>query len=182
MKPLDFAEALMPLIVTGHPKSDECVADLGRGFVQAAELIANHLTNCVKRGLYGEKPKAERDSTPQDAVRQNFWSDTEQGFYGELRAAAHQISDDPDTLIDRVDDLRREAGARWLAVLRAAALHLFDTAVPIDDADSERIKDVIEARKSLIFALTGHGPVGTQVLGALGLPTPETKRKGRKRA
>lgn len=177
-KPLDFGEALMPLIVTGHPESDRCVADFARGFVQAAELIANHLTNCAKRGLYGEKTKADRDSTPLDAVRQSFWGDTEQGFYRELRAAAHQLAEAPDTLIDRADDLRREAGARWLGVLRETGLRIFDAIVTIDDAESERIKDVIEARKSLILALTGHGPIGRAVFAALGLP--EANPKGRK--
>jgi CRISPR system Cascade subunit CasA len=180
MKPLDFGEALMPLIVTGHPKSDACIADFARGFVQAAELMANHLTNCVKRGLYGEKLKADRDSTPLEAVRQNFWGDTDQSFYRELQEAARQLSEETDELVDRVSELRREAGMRWLAVLREAALCIFDSMVPIDDAESERIKDVIEARKSLVLALTGHGPLGRQVFGTLGLPAPE--RKGRKAA
>src|SRR5690606_32631471 len=112
-----------------------------RGFVTAAEPVANHLTNCVKRGLYGEKAKADRDATPLDAVRQSFWGDTEQGFYRELRAAAHQLAEAPDTLIDRADDLRREAGTRWLGVLRETGLRIFDAMVPIDDAESERIKD-----------------------------------------
>jgi len=182
MKPLDFAEALMPLIVTGHPESDKHVADLARGFVQAAELVANHLTNCVRWGLYGEKAKVDRDSTPLDAARQNFWGDTEQSFYRELRAAARQLSEAPDTLIDRAGDLRRDAGALWLGVLREEGLRIFDAMVPIDDAESERIKDVIKARKSLILALKGYGPVGTQVFNALGLPEMETKRQGRKAA
>jgi hypothetical protein len=182
MKPLDFGEALMPLIVTGHPESDKCLADFARGFVEAADLIANYLANCVRRALYGEKAKADRDSTPLDAVRQSFWGATEQGFYRELRAAAHQLSEDPETLIDRADALRQEAGARWLAELRETGLRIFDTMVPIDNAESERIKDVIEARKSFILALKGHGSVGKAVFGTLGLSAVETNRKGRKAA
>lgn len=183
MKPLDFGEALMPLIVTGDPQCDGQVHVFAEEFVKAADLVANQLTNAIKRGLFGENAKADRDSTVLDAVRQRFWADTERDFYAALRAAARTLIDHKDDLGERVSVLRQANGQPWLVAIRRAALAIFDDTVPIEDAESSKIKDVIEARKMLLFALTGFGPVGAQVFGALGLPAVETKaKKGRKAA
>ena len=41
--------------------------------------------------------------------------------------------------------------------MKRHALAIFDDAVPIEDADSKRIKDVIDGRKMLGLMLTGYG-------------------------
>ncbi|MEQ1718548.1 MAG: type I-E CRISPR-associated protein Cse1/CasA, partial [Hyphomicrobium sp.] len=183
MKPLDFGEALMPLIVTGDADSDDRVRAFAEGFVKAADLIANQLGNAVKRALFGEKAKTDRDTTVLDAVRQRFWGDTEQAFYAALRHSAELLVANKDDAGERLDELRQAGAAPWLAAMRNAALAIFDDTAPIEDADSSKIKDVIEGRKMLVLALTGYGPVGAQVFAALGLPAVETKaKKGRKAA
>ena len=182
-KPLDFGEALMPLIVTGDPDSDDRVRAFAEGFVKAADLIANQLGNAVKRALFGEKAKTDRDTTVLDAVRQRFWGDTEQAFYAALRHSAELLVTNKEDAGERLDELRQAGAAPWLAVMRNTALAIFDDTAPIDDAESSSIKDVIEGRRMLVLALTGYGPVGAPVFAALSLPAVETKaKKGRKAA
>ena len=182
MKPLDFGEALMPLIVTGDPSDDGLVHDFAERFVKAADLVANQLTNAVRRALYGETTKADRDSTVLDAVRQRFWADTEQDFYAALRDTAEALIAAKEDSHERIEAIRQERGKVWLADMRKSALAIFDDAVPIEDAESDRIKDVIEGRKMLMFALTGFGAVGTQIFAALQLPPMESKAKKGRRA
>lgn len=184
MKPLDFAEALVPLIATGDSQCDEITADIARRFVAAADLVANATVSAVKRALFGEKADAKWDSTVFDAVRHRFWADTEQAFYRELRASADRLLADKNVLDDHLADILLTSGWAWLDEgLKPAALAIFDDTAPIEDAESDRIKDVIEARKGLVLAVTGYGAAGRQVFSALGLPVPETNtKKGRMRA
>jgi CRISPR system Cascade subunit CasA len=182
MKPLDFGEALMPLIVTGDPDNDDRVRAFAEGFVKAADLIANQLGNAVKRALFGENAKTDRGSTVLDAVRQRFWGDTEQAFYAALRRGAEALVAAGDNAGERLAELRQAAGASWLSVVRNAALDIFDDAVPIEDAASDKIKDVIEGRKMLVSAASGYGATGTLVFAALQLPPVETKAKKGKKA
>ena len=169
------------MIVTGDSNCDEQVSAFAKGFVEAADLVANQLTNAVKRALFGDAAKADRDSTILDAARQRFWADTEQAFYAALRESAGVIVDNKDDLADRLSEIRQERGTPWLAAMRKAALAIFDNTVPIEDADGDKIKDVIDGRKMLMFALTGYGAVGTQLFIALHLEPVETKaKKGRK--
>ena len=183
MKAIDFGEALMPLIVTGDSVCDEQVQIFAEGFVKAADLVANQLSNAVKRAFYGEAAKADRDSTVLDAVRQRFWADTEQDFYATLRESAETLVAAKVKLDEAILDIRPARGKSWLNAMRTAALAIFDDTAPIENAESDKIKDVIEGRKMLMFALTGYGAAGTQVFTALQLPPVETKsKKGRKAA
>lgn len=183
MKPLDFGEALMPLIVTGDPDSDDRVRSFAEGFVKAADLIANQLGNAVKTALFGPKSKADRDTTVLDAVRQRFWGDTEQSFYAVLRKSAEALTAKPEDVGERLEELKQASGNTWLSALRTSALAIFDDTAPIEDAASDKIIDVIAGRKMLLLALTGYGPVGSQVFAELGLSAVETKpKKGRKAA
>src|SRR5690606_23606731 len=126
MKPLDFGEALMPLIVTGDPRSDELVRLFAERFIRAAELTANELVKAIKRGLYGERSDAQKDSTILDAARNRFWSDTEEPFYKGLRAAAKQLFAKREALADVMGTIEREAGQSWRFELRKHSLSIFD--------------------------------------------------------
>ncbi|MEQ1613700.1 MAG: type I-E CRISPR-associated protein Cse1/CasA [Hyphomicrobiaceae bacterium] len=180
---LDFGEALLPLIVTGDARADDEVHRFAEQFVTAADLIANQLSNVVKRALFGEAAKADRGSTVLDAVRQRFWADTEQDFYAALRDSADLLVEAKGELGDKIDAIRMARGMAWLGKMRAAALAVFDETAPIDDAAGDKIKDLIEGRRLLTFALRGYGAVGGQVFTALWQPQVETKaRKGRKAA
>ncbi|HRO48515.1 MAG TPA: type I-E CRISPR-associated protein Cse1/CasA [Hyphomicrobium sp.] len=182
MKPLDFGEAMLPLIVSRDENTNEAIKDLARRWVNAADLVANQLVTAARRALFGEKGKAERDSTVLEPVKARFWADTEQDFFAKLQAAA----DDYETKLaadrDLLASLNTAVGLSWLKSLTRHALAIFDDTVPIDDAKSDKIEDMIEGRKMLVFALTGYGPVGGPLFGMLGQPPRETKRKGRKAA
>jgi len=183
MKPLDFAEALLPLIITGSEAADEAIKRLAHEWVSAADSTASQLVSAVNRALFGEAGKADRDSTVLEAVKSRFWADTETEFYDHLRKAADKIEAHADTLADTQDALTQATGAGWLAVLRKHALVIFDDTVPIEDADSDRIEDIIAGRRMLVMALTGYGPVGTDVFTKLNQPPVESKsKKGRKAA
>ena len=88
MKPLDFGEALMPLIVGSSPQANEQIRLEASALIKSAELIASQLVISVKIGLYGERAKADRDSAVLLPVRERFWADTEEAFYAALRQAA----------------------------------------------------------------------------------------------
>ena len=183
MKPLDFAEALMPLVVTGSDEGDKQVKDMARRFILSADIVSGQLVSCVRRALFGEKGKAERDSTALEPVRSRFWADTEQDFYRALRNAAEALVSPDGQVTDEPADAKQASGGAWLEVLRRHALAIFDDAVPIEDAESDRIKDVIAGRKMLAMALEGYGPVGKKLFAELQLPERDTKpKKGRKAA
>jgi CRISPR system Cascade subunit CasA len=168
--PLEFAEALLPLIIGADEKANDAIRALARKCVTGASLVALQLQSAVLRALYGSKGKAGRDGTVLDGVRSRFWADTDDAFYASLRNAARSIEDMAHALSEHRDDLFRTACATWLGVLKHHALGIFDDAVPIESADSDRIGDIVEGRKLLALALSGHGPVGKKLFQELGQP------------
>ena len=184
MKPLDFAEALLPLIITKDTRVNEATRTLARHWVGAADTVASQLVTSVKIALFGENAKADRDSTRLDAVKSRFWADTEDAFYLQLRAAAATFEQSAATLVDTRDDLFQAAGKDWLKCLNRHALAIFDDAVPIEDADGDRIQDIISGRRMLGLMLTGFGKGGQALFGLLGQEPGEAKKskKGKKAA
>jgi CRISPR system Cascade subunit CasA len=175
MKPLDFAEALLPLIISGNEQANEAIKELAQRWVTAADLVANQLVSTVRRALFGSKGNVARDSTVLDGVRFRFWADTEDTFFVQLRRAAERIEASTDQLPEHLSGLKHSAGLAWLSALKRHAFRLFDETVPIDSADSDRIADVVEGRKFLVLALMGYGSVGKPLFEALSQPAVETK-------
>ncbi|HEX5958665.1 MAG TPA: type I-E CRISPR-associated protein Cse1/CasA, partial [Hyphomicrobiaceae bacterium] len=183
MKPLDFAESLLPLIFTTDAEALALIKTLARKWVRSADLVANQLFTAVRRALYGSKGSAARDSTLLDGVRCRFWADTEELFYGRLRDTAGNVEAKAPEPSEHQDALLQAAGAAWLGVLRHRALRIFDDAAPIESADSDRIADIVEGRKLLGLALAGHSSVGKQLFGELSQPAvSKTPRRGREGA
>ncbi|MFM9938436.1 MAG: type I-E CRISPR-associated protein Cse1/CasA [Hyphomicrobiaceae bacterium] len=181
MKPLDFAEALLPLILTGSAIADDAIKELARHWVEAADMVANQTVTAVRLALYGEKSKADRDSTVLEAVKARFWADTDDAFYAALRSAADSLEAESDSECHA--DMNRAASAGWLATLRRHALAIFDDAVPIEDAEGHRIEDIITGRKMLGLMLNGQGKGGAGLYQLLDQPSPEAKpRRARKTA
>jgi CRISPR system Cascade subunit CasA len=112
MKPLDFAEALLPLIITGDADANEALKSLAQAWVNATDGVVSQLVSSVKRALFGEKSKAERDSTVLDGVKFRFWAATEDGFYEELREAAKGIEAGKGERFACASDLRRRRADR----------------------------------------------------------------------
>jgi CRISPR system Cascade subunit CasA len=182
MKPLDFAEALMPLVVTGSAEGDEEINEVARRLIQAADIIAGQLGTAVRRALYGEKGNADRDSTALEPVRNRFWSDTERDFYSTLRTSAEKLVGPDGQVNEQKVEVKRTSAEAWRQGLRRCAFSIFDNTVPIEDAASDRIRDVIEGRKMLSMALEGYGSVGKKLYGELQLPQRETRAKNGRKA
>jgi CRISPR system Cascade subunit CasA len=176
MKPLDFAEALVPLVVTGTDTGDRNVADMGRRLVASADRVAIALVAAVKLALYGPKSEVKGDSTVLEPVRQRFWADTEQDFYEALRQAATALVPDG-TPVKRPGDVKAAAGEIWRRTLRRHALKIFDDTVPIEDAAADDIKNVVDGRRNLGLMLDGYSPAGKKLFAELQLPAPANKPK-----
>ncbi|MEM7776896.1 MAG: type I-E CRISPR-associated protein Cse1/CasA [Pseudomonadota bacterium] len=177
MKPLDFAEALVPLVITGNPTSDKHVHDTARRFVNGADETARLLVSSVKRALHGERGDAARDSTVLQPIANRFWSDTERDFYDALRDAADRLISPDGVPVTRPGDTKRDLADRWLGILKWHAFAIFDDVVPIDSAEARRIADVVAGRKSIGLALAGYGGAGKKLYAALELPLPLQKTR-----
>ena len=66
---------------------------------------------------------------------------------------------------------------QWLAVMRGAALAIFDETVPIEAADSGGIEDLIAGRKFLSLAFQGYLNSGDTIFKVLGQTAPSKKPK-----
>jgi CRISPR system Cascade subunit CasA len=182
MKPLDFAEGFVPLLLTGNAEGDAHLKDAARRFVTAAILVANQLVKAVKQGLYGSRNQTKWDVTVLDAVRQRFWIDTEQPFYRTLRRMTQALVDPEGRLSEQPAEAKQTISQAWLHVLRTRSLAIFDDTVPVENAESGRIKDVIDGRKLLGVALEGYGPIGIKLFVELNQPERQIKARKGKRA
>lgn len=177
MKPLDFGEALLPLIVTGSEIGDRQIRATARSLVEGAEIVAGHLVASVKLALYGPKAKADTGSTVLGPVRDRFWAETEDAFFRTLRTAAGRFVIDGEPA-DEPQEARAATAEEWRNVLRRHALAIFDDTAPIEDADGDRIQHVIEGRKWLGLMLEGSGPTGRKLFDKLHLVLPDTGTRG----
>lgn len=180
MKPLDFGEALMPLIVASSNATNDNLRNLAERLIAAAQETAGLLLGAVKLGLFGAGAKPETASTVLAPVRDRFWADTEQPFFAALGTALEKA----DAITARDEDEAREAwrdisaaiGTDWLRTLRQNAERIFDDTVSLDDADGRRISDVVQARRQMLVSLSGFGAPGKRIFKALNIPEPETKK------
>ena len=180
MKPLDFGEALLPLIFASTPDGNERLAGIAQDMLSAAGDVVYQLTASVKLGLYGERSKAANDSAVLGPVRDRFWAETETAFYDVLHSTADSVDMAGEEWIDRKEDVRARLGEDWRKHLQQRALVIFDDTVPIDSAASDRIKDIVNARKFLVLALEGYGKAGAALFKTLGLVAPKPKKGGTK--
>jgi len=167
MKPLDFTEAILPLISTGDKVRDGELASCAAAMVEAAELAASQLLSALKLALFKKNPP-DNSKTPLDAPRARFWAETEAGFYDRLREAA-AANDASGAAFD-------QAREDWLPIIRKAALRIFDETAPVDSPEDPDIKYIVEARRFLNMAFSGYGPAGKKIFEALGLKVPESKK------
>lgn len=177
MKPLDFTEALLPLIITGDARSDQAVSSSARAFVKGADVIARQLVSSVKRALYGVRGEAARDSTVLAPIGDRFWAETEQDFYNTLGDVAAAFASPDGQTARRPADVHAKAAQDLKAKFTRRALRIFDDTVPIESAESKRIEDVVEGRRSLSLCLNGYGAAGRKLFTALSLPLPAQKSK-----
>ena len=181
MKPLDFAESLMPLLVGSTDAVNGLVKRIANQLIDAAEEVASLLVTSVKIGLYGDGAKVDAGSTVLQPIRDRFWADTETVFFDTLSAALERFDaladGDTDALQDGDGEIAAKISAEWLAAMRRHAERIFDESVSLDDTDSRRIADVVKARRQLQLSLAGYGAVGKRICKALGMPEPAKSDK-----
>jgi len=164
MKARSFVESELPLPGTDR-ESAEALAAVARRLVTAAEIVAQALRLAVRRARFSRETKL--DSAPLAGVYEGFWAETHDRFF--------QFVDD--VRCDWEATLKALAPG-WRAVLRAAAVRLFDDAAPLDPlAASFDPRRIVEARRQLVLTLEGYGSVGTKLFAELLLASPQSKAK-----
>ncbi|HDR27091.1 type I-E CRISPR-associated protein Cse1/CasA [Rhodovulum sp.] len=152
MKPRDFTLSVQPLLTL----SDEA-RDWLAGMILAAEAAGVALCEALEPVLAkGEAREAEREA---------FFALTEDRFLRHVQAL--KSGGDP-----------RDA---WLADLRGQALRQFDalTEPGLDQRETERIEQFVEARKKLAGAFAGFDKRGRDIFTHLGMEPPAAKRRKR---
>jgi CRISPR system Cascade subunit CasA len=149
MKPRDFTLSVQPLLNLPVEAEDRLV-----GMILAAEAAGVALRGALEPVLAaGEAREAEREA---------FFVATE------------------DRLLKHVQDLKAGNDPRpaWLADLRAQALRQFDAqAVPgLDRRETDRIAQIVKARKGLAGAFAGYGKHGREMFTQLGMDLPTTSK------
>lgn len=152
MKPRDFTLSVQPLL----DLSEEAETRL-MGMILAAEAAGVALRGALEPVLAaGEARETEREA---------FFVATE------------------DRLMAHVQDLKAGNDPRpaWLADLRAQAIRQFDAlAVPgLDRRETDRIAQIVKARKGLSAAFAGYGKHGDTLFRQSGLVPPANRKKGK---
>jgi CRISPR system Cascade subunit CasA len=150
MKPRDFVLSVQPYLDLPPEREDHLV-----GLILAAEAAGLALRTALETVLSeGEGREAERET---------FFIETEAQFHAHL--VTLRAGGDPRAL--------------WLSDLRAVALSRFeDLALPgIDQRETDRIKRIVDARKTLSLAFAGYGRHGKMIFDAFGWPLPDKKGK-----
>jgi CRISPR system Cascade subunit CasA len=170
MKPLDFTEAMLPLISTGDTDRDADFGSCAYRMVAAAELAASQLLTALKIALFSGD-KIDNSKTVLDAPRARFWAETEPPFYDLLRKAAvgENTPKAPYAVLNNTC-------AAWLPIIRDVAMRIFDETAPLDAPEDPDIEDIVQARSLLHFSLLGFGPTGKKLFTALGMTPPDAKK------
>jgi CRISPR system Cascade subunit CasA len=160
-----------------------------RNLVLGAREAQGILASSIRHALWNrEAPGANAGA--RGLARERFWDETERPFHdavADLAEALEQASDD-----DAILAIMRRARERWRDQLRQRAFAIFDTLVPLDEIEERRFERVengrslpggpIVARRNLRWGFYGYGKAGNAFYSKLGLPPPESKRKGSKAA
>ncbi len=170
MKPLDFIWSETPLFPLS-PQAEEDAEE----FVLAAEAAARALTACLKEAL--NEPDDKKGTIAR--TRESFFERSQAGFETVLKALSRL---DGAAGLDSSESrraARREIAETWLKELRKHALRLFGVLTHdlLLNSDMDKTEIVVEARKKLILAFTGHPPLGTKIFTPLDLPLPARRRK-----
>ena len=158
MKPLDFTEAYLPIIVTETEDGDRDLAFAAKTLIEAADICASLLSSGLKRALFGSSPNIDSGNTALHAAKARFWSSTEESFYALLRDAAKAAGE-----TGIATETKLAIYARWLPVLRQHSERIFDDIAPVDAPESPDIEHVVAGRTTLVLGLNGFGKDGSKL-------------------
>jgi CRISPR system Cascade subunit CasA len=177
MKARGFAESEMPLhLLSGEGRGK--FEDVCRNLVASAAEVAGVLVVSVRAALFSQGSSVKTDRDLFVNLRERFFLETEDFFFSTIDEAASVLDAGGNS-----EALGDKAARDWLARLHSVALRLFDEVAPLDTDAVKNIARLVEARRNLVFALTGFGKRGVALFEILQLSPPETKaRSGRKEA
>lgn len=135
---------------------------------EGASIAASMLEGAVKRALFQSSGDAAGDIS---AVKAELWAETEAEFFSIMRAIAAPGA------TAAIADERCE---RFIVMVTARALRIFDRWCPGDDSAPAVMRRVVTARYNLSRALGGWTPLGEKLYEALGIPLPGGGRAVRK--
>ncbi|MEO0524323.1 MAG: type I-E CRISPR-associated protein Cse1/CasA [Pseudomonadota bacterium] len=160
MKPLDFIWSEQPVFDLSGDAEAAVFA-----MVEAAEQASFALAATVKNGV-GEDALS---AAAAGAARQAFFTGTEPLFL--RRVEAISAGDAPD-----------QKG--WLRDMRDVAVPLFDAKVlpGLDSLQASRREKAVQARRSLLGAFGGNGPLSKKIFQALSLEGPPQCKPRKKEA
>ena len=177
MKARGFVESIMPLPAAPDRAAQERLDGLARRLVLAAEAVASMLRAAVRAALFSSGATVRPDLELLSLVRERLWAETEPAFFDALHRLLPAAGSD-----------EGRAEREWHALLRRAALRLFDEAAPME-ADvpptvrgGETTPRLVRARRSLLFALAGFGKEGQLLFTLLGLPAAESRKQKKAKA
>jgi CRISPR system Cascade subunit CasA len=178
MKARGFVESEMPVrIVAAAVQGDfELVV---RQLVLGAREAQGILSSSVRHALWDhEAPGADAGS--RGLARERFWDETERPF----QETVAQLADALEAAVggDEILEIMRRTRERWRDQLRRTAFAIFDALVPLDVLEERDAERLVAARRNLLWGLTGYGKAGSAFYAKLGVPPPESKRKGSKAA
>ena len=150
MKPRDFLWSEQPVFPLAEEEEDRAAAA-----VEAAEQAGDAVAACVRNGV-GEGAVT---SGAGQRAREAFFTATQSEF---------------EEMLEAMSAGKPFAARAWVAVLREAALPIFDGEVTRELADfgETRRREAIEARSKLIAAFAGRPPFGKKIFDPLKLEVP----------
>ncbi len=168
MKARGFVESEMPLPGATDPDERQRVDKLARALVRGAEAVAGMTRGAVRAALFPAGATVKADAEILNAAREKLWEATEAGFFEALDSSA-PADDDPNPPLPG-----------WLAVLRRAAIDIFDELAPIAADGSGRPERIATARRFLLGGLAGFGADGRALFTTLNLPPAELVAKAKR--
>jgi CRISPR system Cascade subunit CasA len=172
MKARGFVESEMPLPGAADPAERRRIDKLATALVRGAEAAAGITRGAVRAALFAPGATVKADAELLNLAREKLWEVTEAAFFAALNEPPPSSPGDVPNPEHRF----------WLAILRRAAIGIFDELAPLAADMSAHAERVSGARRGLLLAFAGHGAGGNALFKALNIPPPEKADKARKAA
>lgn len=169
MKARGFVESEMPLPGATDPDERLRIDKRAAAMVKSAEIVAGMTRGAVRAALFSAGATVNLGAETLNAAREKLWEATEEAFFVAIHAVPPDTEDPNPPLSD------------WHAILRRAAISIFDELAPIAADGSGRPDRVATARRFLLGGLAGYGGDGRDLFAALNLPPAELVAKAKRR-
>jgi CRISPR system Cascade subunit CasA len=160
MKARGWQEGTMPVFAVDQDHLSALEKN-ARRLVEGADYLADQTYRAVRDALLAEPENANRKDALLRSVEEDFWTGTESDFYDTLEGVVDRVNDP-----ESVDALLQG----WFECLRDASLGLFDRHARGGRFGSQRPRQIVEARQTLVGQIHGN-----KVRKLLDLPEEDVK-------